>query len=204
MIFDFFIRGLFAGLCVAAPLGTISIIYISRTLRFGKLSGIVSAAGVTTVETLYAIIAIYGLTLISNYLIEWKIYIQMFWCIILLFVGVKTFFSSPEIQKETKKQKNLFFDYISMLGLALANPITIIGFVTVMSGLKFDHAAYNFYYSIAMIFGFAAGSFSYCMTMIYIALRLRSKLDAAFMSILNQITGSIIILFTIFIFVSSI
>ena len=56
-----FVKGLMMGFYIALPFGVISIIYLKRTLKNGLASGIASALGVTTGETFYGAVVIFGL-----------------------------------------------------------------------------------------------------------------------------------------------
>ena len=69
-----FVKGLMMGFYIALPFGVISIIYLKRTLKNGLASGIASALGVTTGETFYGAVVIFGLYLeiISNRMLYFK------------------------------------------------------------------------------------------------------------------------------------
>jgi len=73
MDLSFFIRGLIIGLSIAATVGPMSILCIQRTLNRGQLYGLVSGLGIATADGVYASIAAFGLTLITNFLINEQI-----------------------------------------------------------------------------------------------------------------------------------
>lgn len=190
------------GFYIAAPLGAISIIYIKRTLKNGKLSGIVSALGVTTAETFYASAAIYGLSFITNFLTIWKNQLKLFGCLFLLYIGIKSFFVDPIRKTEASKRRNLLNDYLSMLFLSILNPIAIVGFVAIFA--SFGAGTINsLSQAFLMLLGFTSASFLYCLFLILIADALSSRFqvkDKSLIEILNKVSGAIIILFTIAIY----
>ena len=190
------------GFYIAAPLGAISIIYIKRTLKNGKLSGIFSALGVTTAETFYASAAIYGLSFVSNFLITWKNQLKLFGCLFLLYIGIKSFFIEPIRKTEPSKRRTLLNDYLSMLFLSIFNPIAIVGFVAIFASFGAG-TINNFFQAFKMLLGFASASFLYCLFLILIAAALRSRFqikDENLIEILNKTSGAIIIIFTIAIY----
>ena len=194
------------GFYVAAPLGAISILYIRRTLQRGKMSGFFSALGVNTSETIYASAAIYGLSFISDFLLTWKDQLKICCALFLLFIGIKSFFINPDKKPKLGKKQSLAADYFSMLFLSFLNPIAIVGFVVIFA--TFDAGSFkNNYEAAAMLAGFATASFSYCLCLIGIASFLGEKFktdDRELIKILNQMSGIVIILFTIAIFTFSI
>src|SRR5690606_14234225 len=69
-IFKTLLNGLLIGISVAAPVGAMGVLIIRRTLAYGAPAGFVSGLGVATADASYALIAAFGLTFISNALID--------------------------------------------------------------------------------------------------------------------------------------
>ncbi|MBM3192601.1 MAG: LysE family translocator, partial [Chlamydiae bacterium] len=65
----FFLKGLVLGFSIAAPVGPIGVLCIRRALQFGRLSGFFSGLGAAAADGVYGIIAAFGLTFISHFLI---------------------------------------------------------------------------------------------------------------------------------------
>lgn len=199
MFLDFFLKGVLLSVYVVVPIGAISILYIKRTLQNGFSSGIASALGVTTVEGFYAAAAIYGLTFISDFLITWKVWLQSFGTVFLVLIGLRILLSKERKNIKVAKKKNLLQDYVSMLVLTSVNPLTIIGFIAIFTsfGAGIDQ---NFNHSLAMLLGFISSSFFYCMFLIAITSLLKSRFfanDGELIQMISQISGLVIILFTI-------
>lgn len=204
-MFAHFFNGMMMGFYIAAPIGAVSIIYVRRALNKGFYSGLFSALGVVTAETFYACVAIYGLSFFSDFLLEWKDQMKLCGTFFLLFVGAKLLFFRPIKKVRIGKDKTLLYDYISMLLLGIFNPIAIIGFVAIFAGfgaMSLQTSAH----SLIMLLGFSFASFTFCMTLIGIAMFLKERFrtkDAHLVYILNQMSGVIIIIFTIMIFTFS-
>ena len=73
---ELFLKGIIIGLLLAAPVGPIGFLCIKRSLTKGMISGLVTGLGAATADAFYGAIAAFGLTIISNYLIESMIYLQ--------------------------------------------------------------------------------------------------------------------------------
>ena len=204
MSLEYFLKGMVLGFYVVAPLGVISVLYIRRTINNGVLSGFVSALGVMTAESFYAIVVIYGLSFVSDFLFRNKSILQMSGAIFFLIIGIKSLvFDAPSFEYKATKQ-NLFFDYISMLFLSLINPLTIFGFIGVFATFGAEHFRTDFESSVVMVIGFAASSILYSLTLIAISHFVRSKFeinDGQLIEIFNKMSGLAIIIFTLLILV---
>ena len=63
-----FIKCIFVGLGVCVPMGPIGVLCARRTLMDGRIAGIVSALGASTVDGIYCAIACLGTTQASAFL----------------------------------------------------------------------------------------------------------------------------------------
>lgn len=132
---DFFLKGLILGFSIAAPVGQIGVLCIRKTLQFGRLSGLFSGLGAAAADAIYAVIAAFGLTLISNFLIAGQFWFRLIGGVFLLYLGWKTFFAQPYSQTQKVSHTTLLNDFISTFFLTLTNPMTILSFLAVFAGL---------------------------------------------------------------------
>src|SRR5437763_7565735 len=88
-------RGLLAGLFIAAPVGPVNVLCISRTLSKGWRSGLVSGLGAATADALYGCIAGFSITFIIQFLIREEFWIRLFGGIFLVLIGV-SYFKRPQ------------------------------------------------------------------------------------------------------------
>ncbi len=202
---DHFIQGLMMGFYVAAPLGAVSIIYIRRALNNGLSSGVVSAFGVATAETIYATIAIFGLSFFADFLLKWEREMRLCGAFFLLFLGTKSLFLNPVKKVKISTGKSLVYDYFTILLLGLFNPIAILGFIAIFASFA-AQSLQDFYSSLLMLFGFFVASLTFCLALISSAFFLKNRLattDMRLIYILNQASGILIILFAMAIFTFS-
>ncbi len=207
MLLDFFLRGVVLSVYIVVPIGAISILYIKRTLQNGVASGVVSAFGVTTVETFYASCAIYGLNIVSDFLLKYEFWLQLFGTLFLVIFGFRILLSKARIRisKRSKKQ-GLISDYISMVIITSVNPLTLVGFIAIFVSFGVDDVDGKFYHSLAILIGFLFSSFSYCLLLILTAHGIKNRFfsdDRDLIQIISKMSGLVIILFTISAFILS-
>ena len=77
MSFDLIIKGIIIGISVSAPLGPIGVLCIQKTLNKGMWAGFISGIGAAAADTLFAAIAGFGLTFISDFLSSHQLYLRI-------------------------------------------------------------------------------------------------------------------------------
>ncbi len=91
MDLSFFVRGLLIGFSIAATVGPMCILCIQRTLHKGQIYGLVSGLGIATADAVYGSIAAFGLTLITNFLVNQQGWVRLIGGLFLIYLGLKIF-----------------------------------------------------------------------------------------------------------------
>ena len=94
MHIPFLLKGILIGFSIAAPVGPIGVLCIRRTLAEGRRAGLVSGLGAATADLFYGCVAAFGLTFISQFLINQENGLRLVGGIFLLYLGIKTFLST--------------------------------------------------------------------------------------------------------------
>jgi threonine/homoserine/homoserine lactone efflux protein len=130
------LRGFVLGFTIAAAVGPISLLVIRRTLAEGQLVGLVSGLGVATADATYGAIAAFGLGVISDVLLNARQVLGLVGGVILLWLAWKTARAQPTDEATVVGRRGgLWGAYLSILGLTLANPMTILSFGALFAGL---------------------------------------------------------------------
>ena len=82
-----FIKGFIIGISIAAPVGPIGILCIQRTLTGGKIYGLITGLGAATADAVYGSMAAFGLTFISNFLVQQQYWFRLLGGIFLCYLG---------------------------------------------------------------------------------------------------------------------
>src|SRR5438128_12519233 len=93
MDLSYFVRGLIIGFSIAATVGPMSILCIQRTLFKGQIYGLVSGLGIATADAVYGSIAAFGLTLITNFLVNQQEWVRLIGVLVLISLGLKSVIS---------------------------------------------------------------------------------------------------------------
>src|SRR5512133_1946319 len=121
------LKGIILGLAVSIPLGPVSIIMINRTIKRGMLSGFFSGLGLATADTLLALLAGLGFTVILGFIKEERFILSVVGGVVIMAVGMKVFLTNTvkDIRNKERVNKSLWRDYYSVFVLSISNPYTI-------------------------------------------------------------------------------
>ncbi len=194
---NFFLKGLILGFSVAAPVGPIGILCIQRSLNRGFWAGFVSGMGAATADTIYGLIAVFGITAVSSILVAQSEFLGIAGGLFLLYLGIKTFKSKPATTAVPDQSNSLISAYASTFALTITNPMTILAFTLIFSGMGLASASSTMTSSALMVFGVFTGSSLWWLSLAGGASLLKNRFDADKMRWINRIAGVVIVVFGI-------
>lgn len=196
MLTAYILKGLIIGLTVSAPMGPIAVFCLQRTLNKGVWIGFISGLGAAFADTVYAAIAGFGLSIISDFLTEQQFYIRGIGGIFLIIVGVKVFYTNTI--KQARKQKvnkgRLLGDFASVFFLTLSNPITVIFFGAVFAGIGLAGEGGSTYLTFLTVAGVLVGAMLWWLLLAFIINLFRHKIRLRSIWWINKIAGALIVI----------
>ena len=130
------VRGFILGFAIAAAVGPISLLVIRRTLAGGRIAGLISGLGVATADATYGAIAAFGLGAVTQALVDARHVLGLIGGLFLLWLAWNTARAEPNDPATLKPRcAGLAAAYLSILGLTLTNPMTILSFGALFAGL---------------------------------------------------------------------
>jgi len=192
MDLNFLLKGAILGFSIAAPVGPIGILCIRKTLQFGRFSGLASGLGAACADVLYGIIAAFGLTFFSDFLLAGQFWLRLIGGLFLIALGMKIFLSKPVEKIEGVSHKTLVGDFLSTFFLTLSNPMTILSFLAVFAGLGLTEELSERSNAVILILGIFLGSALWWLILSEGVTFFRKKLSQIVMLWINRIAGLII------------
>jgi threonine/homoserine/homoserine lactone efflux protein len=198
----FLLKGLLIGFSIAAPVGPIGLLCIQRTIALGRKSGLVSGLGAASADGLYGMVAGFGLTAVSSFLIHWQLWVRLIGGAFLLYLGLKTFFAKSATSAAISNRRGLLSDYFSTVFLTLTNPVTILSFVAVFAGVGLLSANRDFVSATTLVAGVVLGSALWWLALSGGVSLFRAKFTSDSLRIVNRLSGAILVVFAISAFAS--
>ena len=153
----FFLKGIAAGFVVAIPIGPVAMLCIRRTLATSMISGYATGLGAAVADTLYAIIAAYGISFIADILFTNNFWFRLIGGIILCLMAARML-SAPPTESKAQDTGKLFGDFVSALVITVTNPITLIAFGVIFTSIGVATAGDRYEWAEALIAGVFVGS----------------------------------------------
>jgi threonine/homoserine/homoserine lactone efflux protein len=190
-----FIQGMIIGLTLAVPVGPIALMCIQRAVADGRLHGIVSGIGVATADSFYAGVTFFGLTAISGLIIAHQISLRLAAGVVLILVGIRIILTIPAPLTVKTEHETYVKDYLSMVAIAIANPLTLIFFVAILPGF-----GVVFYENSVLSASEFVGGVFFGSTLWWIILcgsigSVRSRISADHLKLINRVSGVLIVCF---------
>lgn len=195
-MFENMYYGFLVGLGTSVPVGPIALLCIQRTLQKGRWHGFFSGLGAATSDFLYALIAVFGLSFVMDFVHQHQFYIQIVGSALIMAFGVYIFFQNPSknLKKTDKKQNSYWQDYLTAFGLTITNPLMIFLFLGVFARFGFlDGVCLPIDYVLGMSSVFLGSStWWFCLTMV--ASIFHKRINVRGLWYINKITGVLIFL----------
>lgn len=198
-----FLKGTVIGLLIAVPVGPVGVLCVHRVITKGKFAGFISGMGAAVADGMYGIVVAFGLTLISNFLIDNRFLIQIFGGIFIIFVGIKIFVTRPVEEIEDNVPNTLFRDFFSTFAVTITNPMTIMGFLAAFAVFDLVNPNRSSFDAWILVSGIISGSCIWWLTLVAVFTFLKSQFNLAYLRVINRLVGVIIGMFGLAVIISS-
>ncbi len=196
-----FLIGFFIGVAMTAPVGSVNILCLRKTLNFGFFSGFFTALGAVFADMLFASIAIFSVGYISALIQQHSFWLQLIGGFIVV-VFASSILWKHEPLNQAVSQDNSYSESSDYEGpivaflLTITNPGTVFGFIAFFSAMgKYVPPPKDLISSFLLLAGVLAGCTSWWGIVAAGASYYRQKISQNLLSKINIITGFIMLAF---------
>jgi threonine/homoserine/homoserine lactone efflux protein len=188
----FLARGLAVGFTIAAAVGPISLLTIRRTLAHGRVYGLASGMGVALADASYGGIAAFGLTAITAVLVGARSALAVIGGGFLVALGIRTMLAPvPTRAVEIVERPGLVGAFLSIYGLTMTNPMTILSFGAIFAGLGL--AGGSGAEAALLTLGVFLGSAGWWVLLTTLVGALRERITPRVMTWINRLSGAALV-----------
>jgi threonine/homoserine/homoserine lactone efflux protein len=193
MLFFTLLKGIAVGVVIALPAGPVGVLCVRRTLFEGPIFGLVSGIGAATADTLFGIVAGFGLTFVRDSLLAYQDWLGAAGGLFLLYFGSIALLRRHPPQPEPLAGEAMAGAYASTFALTISNPITILAFAAIFAkvGVEPDTGLGDVAILVGGVF---LGSLVWWLGLSYGIAALRGMAGNFDMVWLNRISGAILTL----------
>tara|TARA_R110000868_G_scaffold91679_9_gene254088 strand:+ start:974 stop:1615 length:642 start_codon:yes stop_codon:yes gene_type:complete len=190
--------GVAIGLAVAAPIGPVNLVVIRRTLRFGKLNGLISGSGAALGDGVFAAMAAFSMTAAIDFFLHYELWLQGIGGMFLLFLGFRTLMTHPHLEEaETENVSGVTARvFLATFALTITNPATMLGFIAIFGGVAgISTAGQGFTHAAVLTGAVIAGSMLWWLGLSQFVSLFRQRMSDHLLEIINRISGCLIVAF---------
>lgn len=185
------LKGIIVGIVIALPVGPVGVLCVRRTLFEGPSYGFVSGLGAAVADTIFGIIAGFGLTFVRDYLIGHQDWFGAAGGAFLLVLGVHALRNATEIEPEPVDGEARFAAFASTFALTITNPITILAFAGIFAKIGIAEGA-GYLTTGVLIAGVFLGSLLWWLGLSFGIAGLRRVAGRIRLIWLNRVSGVIL------------
>lgn len=185
------LKAILVGICASAPLGPVAVLVIQKTLNFGRGTGFVTGIGSAVVDTLYALIGVFALSVINDFISSNEKYIYLIGGALVILVGSLMFFRKS---MGTVKDVSHFTQAgyaVQAAGLALANPGAIALMLALMALFRVEAPSWVIVLSVSF------GALFWWNLFAFVVDKFRGSLKVGTVMTINRALGIAIVIFGI-------
>lgn len=190
----YLLRGILIGLLFGLPVGAVGTMTVHRTLTGGMKAGLFTGLGSSVADCFYACVGVFGLTLISDFLLKYQVIINILGGSFVLFMGIRLLIkkeSSAGVKAETMNPVKMF---LSSFAVGITNPAAILTFLFAFSyfGISGDAELSQ---GIMLVIGVFVGTYIWWGTLSAVTQFVKSRTEKFNFRYMNRIFGVILCLF---------
>lgn len=128
------LKGFIVGIAASAPIGPIAILVVQKSLSKGHKAGFMTGLGAVVVDTIYAIIAIFALAIVQDFICRHENLILIAGGLIVGALGISMTFSDPFRKMKSDGQSSVSVkDFAQALIMGFSNPGAIFVMLTLFA-----------------------------------------------------------------------
>lgn len=193
-LLEFALIGYVIGIITTAPVGPVNIMAIQHAAQRGFQQGLFIGLGSAVADTLYAFVAIFGVSAVTQFVEGQFDLIKFIGAVLLLIFGIKVLTSHPHLEQDSnKKRKGVLGDVTAAFFMSLTNPGIVLAYVAIVGGLgdwrpqHGDHVG-----ALMMVAGVASGATSWWVLVSGVVAHFSGRINDRWLERANHIAGIII------------
>lgn len=191
---SYIFKGVLIGLLFGMPVGAVGAMTAQRTFNYGMRAGLITGLGSSAADCLYACVGVFGLTLISDFLLRYQSIINLAGGCLILGMGILMLPAKNGVQQNTPVAAGGFRMFVSSFLVGITNPAAILTFLFAFSWFGIDGQTGQAK-GMGVVYGVFAGTFFWWMLLSGAVLLFKKNAKNNSFPIINRIFGIILILF---------
>lgn len=190
------LKGILVGLCASIPLGPIGVICVQRTVNKGRRSGFASGYGAALADTIFASIAVFGLSYVIDFIRSHEPLIQILGGTGIAILGLFIFLRDPlkRVRRDRRAPSTPVQDATWIFLLTLTNPLAIFLFLGLLAAVRIELDPTHLGSLLSVLLGVHLGATSWWYVLTLVVARFRHRFHLRQLFWFNKIAGLAILI----------
>ncbi len=191
--------GLVIGILVAAPVGPVNVLCIQRAIERGFWGGVAAGLGAVLGDGLIALFAGLGVGAISGAVRDYRTIIQIIGGLALIVFGLTLYHAKPRLEAVHEEEhakaslKDFAWDIPKTFFLTITNPGAVLGLFGIFGGISTFVEVESVVDVLFMVAAIMAGSLGWWVLLSNYIGRIRHRLDASRLALINTVAGMLLL-----------
>lgn len=200
-----FLKSLVAGFVVAVPIGAIGALCLRRALQGQWIIGMITGFGAAAADTVLAVGAAFGLSLITGMLEDYQEWLRLFGGLFLVGFGLRMVLQTRKVVAQLAQTLPVSYSIrlhkvggalAAGFGLTVINPATLLAFLGVFAGLGLlDDRPHGAMANSLIVAGVFAGSMSWWSILTGGSAAVRHHIPPRVIGLINAALGLVVATF---------
>jgi len=185
-----FAKAMMVGFAVSIPVGPVGLLCIRRAVVRGARDGFVGGLGAALADSLWAALAVYGITAISEPLMRHEDLFQVIGGLVLIGLGLRAF--APLPHEAHARREGLAGLLSASFFLTISNPATLVAMAAVLAVVGLAEPRTHGAPPSAVVLGVFVGALAWWALLSVAAARLGERLSHHRLQLLNRVLGAVL------------
>lgn len=189
------IKAFLIGICASAPIGPIAILVVQKTMSKGHKAGFITGMGACVVDTVFALIAIFALTIAQQFIDTYKDWILIGGGLLVTVIGIFMTRSNPFRKMRANKSSSISItDFLQAIAMGFSNPGAIFVIFALFAFFGIEAHPGKESHVAPIIISVSLGATAYWFVISWILDHFRKKIKLRTILWINRITGFVVII----------
>lgn len=130
---EYLLRGVMVGVLFGIPAGAVGALVVQRTWSGGIWAGLLTGLGSSAADCCYAAIGVFGLTVLSEFLLHWQGLITALGGVLILGLGLRSLLAPQAETVATQAGQGGIRLFLTAFAIGITNPAAVLTFLFAFS-----------------------------------------------------------------------
>ena len=187
-------QGMLIGLLFGVPVGAVGAMTVQRTLNHGVKAGLLTGMGSSVADYIYACVGVFGLTMVSDFLLNHQTIINVIGGGFILAMGIRVLAVQRKFNETKPIPSGKIKMFLSSFVVGVTNPAAILTFLFAFTyfGISSNMGILS---GLQLVIGVFIGTYIWWGLLSILTAFLKKKLRHNGLKIMDKVSGAILILF---------